>query len=117
MLGSQKSSSSFVSMVIILDSYQQILFSILSYMFLLKTRTKSPIAKCIDESCFVISASCSKVFLLSYLISAKRLFLFFGRNGKCHFDSVNDLTLPLFFRFRVKIVFSKLVTNPAETAT
>ena len=62
MLFNQNSSFSFVSLLIILGSYQESLLLISFYMFLLKKkRTKGTITKRIDESCLVIFVSFLRV--------------------------------------------------------
>ena len=81
MLFSQNSSSSFVSSLIILGSYQETIFYFViqiidrNYFLLVKKRTRGPIAKYIDESCPVLFARCLgvKVFYIKiflYLLNA-----------------------------------------------
>ena len=86
MLYTQSSSPSFVSSLIILGLYQEVLCS-MSEKVLVKRRSKCPITKCINESCSVIFTNCSGIKLKYFLYL--KLVKFFGRNGKFHLGSVN----------------------------
>ena len=118
MLFTQNSSSSFVYLRITLGSYQETLLSVSWYIFLVKRRTRSPIAKCIDESCPVIFASCLGVKTLCikiFLVSAKSLLIF--SEGTVNVISIVSLIVPNHFSFvlGLKSPFSALTTNPAAT--
>ena len=76
---SQNSSSLFVSLLIISGSYQG--FCSYQGIFLVKRRTKSPIAECIDKSCPVIFASCLgvKTFCVKIFLYLFRAYQFFRK--------------------------------------
>ena len=118
MLFRQNSSSSFVSLLIILGSYQKTLFSISWYMFLVKRRTRGPIAKWVNESCPVIFASCLgvKTFCIKiFFISAKSLLIF--SEGTVNVIWILSIIVPNHFPFvlGLKLLFSALIANPTET--
>ena len=120
MLFSQNSSLPFDSLLIVLGSYQEDLFSIPWYMFLVKRHTGGPIAKYIDENWPVIFASCVgvKTFCIKMIfISAKSLLIF--SQGTVNFISTVWMIVPEYFPFvlRLKLQFSTLIANPAETTS
>ena len=86
-------------------------------MFLVKRHTRGPIAKCIDESCPVIFASCLGVkrFASKCFYTCKSLLIF--SEGTVNVISIVSVIVPNHFPFALgfKSLFSMLITNPSET--
>ena len=87
-------------------------------MFLVKRLNRDPISKCIYESCPVIFASCLgvKAYCIKiFFISAKSLLTF--PEGTVNVISIVPMIVRNHFHFvfRLKVLFSMLITNPTGT--
>ena len=116
-LSRQNSSSSLTFLLTSFCSNQEILFSMKRYMFLVKSRTNGPIAKCIEESCPATFDNCFgvKKSWFKYVVISSKSFAIFSC-GIVKVNSLVSITVPNHFHFVIglKSLFSLLITNPAE---